>query len=207
MLSRDLLVNIVLSAGIIVCGTLYVFKEMMEDGRMTARDTTMTFTCFVFFDMFNALSCRYDFLLVKFFIVISRVADPYWFNADPDPDPAFFLISDPDPVPNPGFWWPKITAVTLFYIFWIENCYLFILSLHKWTHELQEKPSTLKREHPALQNMKIRYFFLYLWVIFALLDPDPDSATQISADPQPWLLTPSSHSMDKYFRALVKNLY
>jgi Ca2+-transporting ATPase len=61
MLSRDLLVNIVLSAGIIVCGTLYVFKEMMEDGRMTARDTTMTFTCFVFFDMFNALSCRYDF--------------------------------------------------------------------------------------------------------------------------------------------------
>jgi P-type Ca2+ transporter type 2C len=58
MLSKDLLVNIVLSAGIIVCGTLYVFKEMMEDGRMTARDTTMTFTCFVFFDMFNALSCR-----------------------------------------------------------------------------------------------------------------------------------------------------
>ena len=58
MLSKDLLVNIVLSAAIIVCGTLYVFKEMMEDGRITARDTTMTFTCFVFFDMFNALSCR-----------------------------------------------------------------------------------------------------------------------------------------------------
>ena len=31
---------------------------MMEDGQMTARDTTMTFTCFVFFDMFNALSSR-----------------------------------------------------------------------------------------------------------------------------------------------------
>jgi hypothetical protein len=30
--------------------------------------------------------------------------------------------------------------------------------------KLQEKPSALKREHPALQNM----------VIFALLDPDPD---------------------------------
>jgi hypothetical protein len=38
---------------------------------------------------------------------------------------------------------------------------------------LQEKPSALKREHPALQNMKILYFFLFLWVIFALLDPDP----------------------------------
>jgi len=43
---------------------------------------------------------------------LCRVVDPYWFNADPDP--AFFLIADPDtdpapdPVPNTGFWWPKI---------------------------------------------------------------------------------------------------
>jgi hypothetical protein len=33
---------------------------------------------------------------------------------------------------------------------------------------------------PALQNMKIIYFFLYLWVIFAHLDPDP--ATQMKVD-------------------------
>jgi hypothetical protein len=31
--------------------------------------------------------------------------------------------------------------------------------------------------------MKILYFFLLLWVIFALLDPDPDPATEINADP------------------------
>lgn len=30
----------------------------MQDNIITPRDTTMTFTCFVFFDMFNALSCR-----------------------------------------------------------------------------------------------------------------------------------------------------
>jgi hypothetical protein len=47
--------------------------------------------------------------------------------------------------------------------------------------KLQEKPSALKREHPALQNMKILYFFLFWWVIFALLDPDP--ANQINVDP------------------------
>jgi hypothetical protein len=42
--------------------------------------------------------------------------------------------------------------------------------------------------------MKILDFFLFLWVIFALLDPDPDPldpdpATQINADPdpEPWL--------------------
>jgi hypothetical protein len=38
--------------------------------------------------------------------------------------------------------------------------------------KLQEKPSALKREHPALQNFF--EFFLCLWVIFALLNPDPD---------------------------------
>ncbi len=31
--------------------------------------------------------------------------------------------------------------------------------------------------------MKILYFFIFLWVIFALLDPDTDPATQINADP------------------------
>ena len=58
ILNRSLLMNVLLSASIIIAGTLWVFKETMEDGKMTARDTTMTFTCFVFFDMFNALSCR-----------------------------------------------------------------------------------------------------------------------------------------------------
>ncbi len=40
----------------------------------------------------------------------NRVVDPHWFNADPDTDTdtAFFLIADPDSVPNPGFWWLKI---------------------------------------------------------------------------------------------------
>lgn len=30
----------------------------MSDGIVTPRDTTMTFTCFVLFDLFNALTCR-----------------------------------------------------------------------------------------------------------------------------------------------------
>jgi hypothetical protein len=43
------------------------------------------------------------------------------------------------------------------------------------TSKLKKKPSVLKREHPALQNIKFLKFFLLLWVIFALLDPNPDS--------------------------------
>ena len=41
---------------------------------------------------------------------LTRVADPNWFNANPetDPDPAFFLIADPDPGSGSRVWWPKI---------------------------------------------------------------------------------------------------
>lgn len=34
------------------------FVVQLQDNVITPRDTTMTFTCFVFFDMFNALSSR-----------------------------------------------------------------------------------------------------------------------------------------------------
>ena len=38
----------------------------MRDNVITPRDTTMTFTCFVFFDMFNALSCRSQVRVLNF---------------------------------------------------------------------------------------------------------------------------------------------
>ncbi|VDI60579.1 Ca2+-transporting ATPase, partial [Mytilus galloprovincialis] len=58
IITRSLIVNILISATIIVSGTLWVFWRELSDNKITPRDTTMTFTCFVFFDMFNALSCR-----------------------------------------------------------------------------------------------------------------------------------------------------
>ncbi|KAF2195206.1 calcium-transporting P-type ATPase-like protein [Zopfia rhizophila CBS 207.26] len=59
VLTRQLLQRVLQSASIIMMGTLMTYyREMTSDGEVTARDTTMTFTCFVFFDMFNALTCR-----------------------------------------------------------------------------------------------------------------------------------------------------
>ncbi len=46
--------------------------------------------------------------------------------------------------------------------FFIKNCNLLMC-------KLQQKPSALKWEHPALQKMKFINFFPCLWVIFALL--------------------------------------
>lgn len=63
IINRFVFQRVLLSAFCIVTGTLYVFyNETEEDANghrhTTPRDTTMTFTCFVFFDMLNALSCR-----------------------------------------------------------------------------------------------------------------------------------------------------
>ncbi|KAL2358592.1 calcium-transporting P-type ATPase-like protein [Cryomyces antarcticus] len=59
VLTPSLLRRVLQSATIIMVGTLMTYvREMAADGVVTARDTTMTFTCFVLFDMFNALTCR-----------------------------------------------------------------------------------------------------------------------------------------------------
>ncbi len=66
-----------------------------------------------------------------------RVSDPHWFNADPDtdPDPAFFLIADPDPGSGSRVWWPKIekkfTAGNLILFSWSKTAFYLSLGLHK----------------------------------------------------------------------------
>lgn len=46
----------------------------MSDGKVTPRDTTMTFTCFVFFDMFNALSCRSQVYILQNDYLLSKIS-------------------------------------------------------------------------------------------------------------------------------------
>jgi hypothetical protein len=84
--------------------------------------------------------------------------------------------------------WKKITAEKKLDIFLVKNYNFVILSLglHKghtsYRRSLQPPPkktsSTSKHEYAFT-------FFLYLPVIFALLDPDPDTGTQINAAPDP----------------------
>ncbi|KAF1330371.1 Calcium-translocating p-type atpase, pmca-type, partial [Globisporangium splendens] len=61
IITRSMIKRILTSALCIVAGTLYVFyNELAVDGSVSKRDRTMSFTTFVMFDMFNALSCRSD---------------------------------------------------------------------------------------------------------------------------------------------------
>jgi hypothetical protein len=55
-------------------------------------------------------------------------------------------------------------------IAYIKNCNI----LNYRTSKLQDKLPGIKKEHPAHENINFRYF----WVIFCLLDPDPDPAGQ-----------------------------
>lgn len=75
VLTRRLIRRVITSAMIIMIGTLTIYlREMVDEDDptsdtstdhiplrrrvVTKRDTTMTFTTFVLFDMFNALTCR-----------------------------------------------------------------------------------------------------------------------------------------------------
>ncbi|QPG76812.1 High affinity Ca2+/Mn2+ P-type ATPase-like protein [Brettanomyces nanus] len=57
ILTASVIKKVLQSASFIIVGTMLVYITEMSDS-ITRRDTTMTFTCFVLFDMFNALSCR-----------------------------------------------------------------------------------------------------------------------------------------------------
>lgn len=59
IVTRALLFRAVTSAALIVLLTLRVFyNELLDDGRVSRRDTTMTFMTFVNCDLFNAYVCR-----------------------------------------------------------------------------------------------------------------------------------------------------
>ena len=61
IITRPLLYRVVTSAAYILCGTMFVFFSALGDKDEPSRhDLTMTFTTFVAFDLFNALSCRHN---------------------------------------------------------------------------------------------------------------------------------------------------
>jgi hypothetical protein len=53
----------------------------------------------------------------------------------------------------------------------------------------------------GFDDMKFLYFFLFLWVIFALLDPDLATQMNANPDPQPWY-TPKG--MDRKRESFVR---
>ncbi len=102
---------------------------------------------------------------------------------DPDPDPVFQVNADPcGSGSRSGYGsrilmaknWRRKKSGLNFFLFLSIN-WNFLISRSTWrTSKLQEMPSALKKEHPALKKIKFINCFLFFWAIFAILDPDPD---------------------------------
>ncbi|KAN0062705.1 High affinity Ca2+/Mn2+ P-type ATPase-like protein [Thecaphora frezii] len=58
VLNTRLLYRIAFSATLIVVGTLYIYLHELDQGVADQRDSTMTFTCFVFLDLMSAVQNR-----------------------------------------------------------------------------------------------------------------------------------------------------
>jgi hypothetical protein len=69
----------------------------------------------------------------------------------------------------------KMYMYSLKNIFWVKNCYLLNPKPPLRVSKLQENPSAQKKEHPAHEILN---FFLFLWVLFAFLDPDSADQNQ-----------------------------
>jgi hypothetical protein len=81
--------------------------------------------------------------------------------------------------------WKKNLKLKIFVIIFFSSKIATNWASIKDVQATGEAFSPQRREHPAIQNMKFLYLFLFLWVIFALLDPGPEPATQINADTDP----------------------
>ena len=75
IVTRALLLRAITSAVLIVFVTLKVFSNELDDGKVSRRDTTMTFMTFVNCDLFNAYVCR--------------SAEKCFFEMSPTSNPAF----------------------------------------------------------------------------------------------------------------------
>ena len=92
IITLPLLRRVVTSGVLILIGTMSIFLSELDDGKVTSRDLTMTFTTFVMFDMFNSYSCRHNsfpvfdiawdsnkaFLLAFAFVILGQVLVVYF---------------------------------------------------------------------------------------------------------------------------------
>jgi hypothetical protein len=63
---------------------------------------------------------------------------------------------------DPGFWWPKIGTIPTtgnFLYFLSKKIAIYLSPGLLKTSKLQDNPSALRREHPALQKLKLLTFF------------------------------------------------
>jgi hypothetical protein len=107
----------------------------------------------------------------------------------------FLLLANLDPVPDPGFWWPKTRKKCRkhLYFFKSKNCNLLILGLHKGRPSYRRilQPSKENIHHFKTLNFFTFFYFcgsflpswIQIWI--RILNVDLDPATQIYSNQEP----------------------
>jgi hypothetical protein len=125
-------------------------------------------------------------------MLIPSVSDPYSFFTDPDPD----LEVEAGDQFGSGYGsgsgsralmtknWKKITAEKKNQIFfWSKTAIYLSLGLHKVCPHIVQVTEEACSSQKKPSNTSKHEFFLPLWVIFALLNPDPDPLARLNTDP------------------------
>jgi len=58
IITARMLVMIFFNVFLMVCGTLFIYFQRVNDGNISKEDVTMTFVVFIMFQIFNAINCR-----------------------------------------------------------------------------------------------------------------------------------------------------
>jgi hypothetical protein len=90
---------------------------------------------------------------------------------------------------DPGFWWPKLyekNTAELFFSSFIDQKLQFTYPLLSSIKDIQATGAAFSPQKRTSNEMKFINLFLFLWVIFALLDPDlnKDPVAPLNPDPQ-----------------------
>ncbi len=98
---------------------------------------------------------------------------------DLDPDPALQVTPDTFPVPDqePGFWRPKMWKIIqgkIFVIFfWSKIAINLSLGLHKGRPSYRRSLQLSQKNIQQFERWNFVVCFIFFWVFFAPLDPDP----------------------------------
>ncbi len=86
---------------------------------------------------------------------------------------SIFLIADPDPGPNPGFWWPKIGKNSLladfFILFWTKIAIYLSLGLHKERPSYRRSLQLSKENIQHFKKWKCFSFFYFCGSFYSAL--------------------------------------
>ncbi len=115
--------------------------------------------------------------------LLGSVVDPHWFHQCGTGNGSGSSIFLSVRIQIQGFDDQNLGKIYSWNIFFIKNCYLLIPRPPQRTSKLQEKSSSLKREHLATK-FELSSF---LWVILTLLDPDPYSQCWSGSSQPKWM--------------------